>query len=208
MPNAPWHTHRDRLAALIANCGVYCGSLAKIARDVALLMQPEFGEVFERGGESSAMPNKRNPSGSVLALAATTPVPGLVAAFLSAMDQEHERAAGGWQSEWPTAAGVIQATGSALAAIAGTIDSLTVNVDRMRANLEATHGSVFAEKAVMLLAPKLGRAAAQLQVAEALKATTLREGLAGILTPDQAMTLESPQDYLGAAEVFRRRLLE
>ena len=208
MPDAPWHTHRDRLAALLASCGVYCGSLAKIARDVALLMQPEIGEVSEPGGGSSAMPNKRNPSGSVVALAATAGVPGMVATFLSAMGQEHERAAGGWQAEWPAVAGVIQATGSALAAIAGMIDSLSVNVDRMRANLDATHGSVFAEKAVMLLAPKLGRAAAQLRVAEALEAPTLREGLAGVLTPDQLRTLDSPQDYLGAAEIFRRRLLE
>jgi 3-carboxy-cis,cis-muconate cycloisomerase len=207
-PAAPWHTHRDRLAALVAHCGIYGGSLAKIARDISLLMQPEIGEVSEAGGGSSAMPNKRNPAGSVVALAAAAHVPPLVAAFLAAMPQEHERAAGGWQSEWPAVAGVVQATGSALASIADSITGLTVNTARMRANIEATRGAVFAEKAAMLLAPRLGRSAAQSAVADALNRTTLRDGLAQLLTPEQLAALDSPEDYLGAAEIFRRRLLE
>jgi 3-carboxy-cis,cis-muconate cycloisomerase len=207
-PGAPWHTQRDRLGSLMAECGVYAGGLAKIARDVSLLMQAEVAEVSERGGGSSAMPQKRNPAGSVVALAAAGVVPGLVASFLASMPQEHERAVGGWQSEWPTVAGVIQGTGSALAAIADAIEGLSVDPDRMRANLEATRGAVFAEKVVMLLAPRMGRAAAQSAVAEALKASTLGEGLASLLTPKELETLDRPEDYLGAAETFRRRLLE
>jgi 3-carboxy-cis,cis-muconate cycloisomerase len=207
-PPAPWHSHRDRLAALVAHAGIYAGSLAKAARDIALLMQPEIGEVSERGGGSSAMPHKRNPSGSVVVLAAAAPVPGMVAAFLSAMPQEHERAAGGWQAEWPMVAGVVQAAGSALAALAETIDGLTVHTDRMRANIEATHGAVFAEKAAMLLAARMGRTAAQAAVAEALETQPLREGLAQILTPSELRTIDTPEDYLGAAETLRRRLLE
>ncbi|HXH06426.1 MAG TPA: lyase family protein, partial [Vicinamibacterales bacterium] len=77
-PDAAWHAHRDRLAALVAACGVYTGTLAKIARDVALLMQPEVAEVSEPGGRSSAMPHKRNPAGCAAALAAAGRLPGLV----------------------------------------------------------------------------------------------------------------------------------
>jgi 3-carboxy-cis,cis-muconate cycloisomerase len=207
-PPAPWHSHRDRLAALVAHAGIYAGSLAKTARDIALLMQPEVAEVSERGGGSSAMPHKRNPSGSVVVLAATATVPGMVAAFLSAMPQEHERAAGGWQAEWPMVAGVVQGAGSALAALADTIDCLAVHPGRMRANIEATGGAVFAEKAVMLLAPRMGRSAAQSAVAAALEKQPLREGLAGLLTPAEANAIDTPEDYLGAAETLRRRLLE
>src|SRR5271154_2737183 len=88
-PEAPWHAHRDRLAAVICGCGVYTGSLAKTARDIVLLMQGEVGEVAEapsegRGG-SSTMPHKRNPTGCSLALGAANRVPGLVAGFLSGM---------------------------------------------------------------------------------------------------------------------------
>ena len=201
VPAAPWHAHRDRLAALVAQCGIYAGSLAKIARDISLLMQPEIGEVSEPGGESSAMPNKRNPSGSVVALAAAARVPGLVAAFLAAMPQEHERAAGGLQSEWPTIAEVIQATGSTLQSVAGTIDRLRVDPARMRRNIEATQGAVFAEKAVMLLGSRSA-------VADAIAGKSLRDGLAPLLTPEQLANIDRPEDYLGAAETFRQQLLK
>jgi len=217
--DAPWQAHRDRLAALVADCGIYTSALGKIARDVSLLMQPEVGEVAEAGGGSSAMPNKRNPAGSVLALAAATRMPGLVAAFLAGMVQEHERAAGGWQAECPTVAAVIETTGSALAAIAESIDGLTVYPERMRANLNTTHGVIFAEKARMLVQPALGREATQRLLAEAARealesAQPFREVLRGkreiasLLTAEQMDAIDRPEDYLGAAEEFRRKLLE
>ncbi len=74
LPEAPWHVHRDRLATLLTSCGVLVGILAKMARDIILLMQPEVGEAREasaegRGG-SSTMPHKQNPVGCTLTLAA------------------------------------------------------------------------------------------------------------------------------------------
>jgi 3-carboxy-cis,cis-muconate cycloisomerase len=196
------------MAALVADCGIYTGSLAKIARDVTLLMQHEVAEASERGGGSSAMPHKRNPAGSAVALAAAGRVPGLVAAYLGGMAQEHERAAGAWQAEWQTVADVVQATGSALAAVVEVMDGLTVDEGSMRANLAATRGAVFSEKAAMLLAASVGRDKAKTLVAEALRAPSLRDGLAGLLTPEELEKLEAPEDYLGSAEVFRRQLLK
>jgi 3-carboxy-cis,cis-muconate cycloisomerase len=78
----------------------------------------------------------------------------------------------------------------------------------MRANLEATRGAVFAEKAAMLLAARMGRTAAQSAVATALEKHPLREGLAELLTAAELQDIDNPEDYLGAAETFRRRLLE
>jgi 3-carboxy-cis,cis-muconate cycloisomerase len=141
-------------------------------------------------------------------------VPGLIAAYLTAMPQEHERAAGGWQSEWQTVAEVVQATGSALAALADGVDGLSVRPERMRANLEATGGTVFAEKAAMLMASSIGRTSAQRVAANAVRARTLREGLtaepdaARLLTPEQIENIDRPEDYLGGAEIFRKRLLQ
>lgn len=217
--DAPWHTHRDRLAALVAHCGIYTGALGKMARDIALLMQHEVGEMAEAGGGSSAMPHKQNPSGCAIALAAANRTPGLVSAFLSAMIQEHERGVGGWQSEWPTVAGVIEATGSALAAMKGVLEGLTVYPERMRANLTATHGVSFTEKLAMLLAPKLGRDAAHALLADAAReaaqtARPLREilcqkpDIGSLLTAEQIENIDNPEDYLGSAEEFRKRLLE
>ena len=51
------------------------------------------------------MPHKRNPAGCAIALAAATRAPGLVAAFLSGMPQEHERGVGNWHAEAATVSG-------------------------------------------------------------------------------------------------------
>ena len=114
------------------------------------------------------MPNKRNPAGCAISLAAATRLPGLVAAFLTGMVQEHERAVGGWHAEWPTIAAAIQTTGSALAAMVEVMGGLSVNVDRTRANIERSNGAIFAERVTMLLIPSVGREAATRFVIEAL----------------------------------------
>ncbi len=196
--DAPWQAHRDRLAALVAHCGIYTAALAKMARDISLLMQQEVGEAAEAGGGSSAMPHKQNPSGCVIVLAAATRIPGLVASFLAGMAGEHERGAGGWQAEWPTIGATIETTGSAVTAMNGVVAGLTVYPDRMRANLEATGGAVFAERAYLLLAPRLGPEAAR----EAVRAARPLSSVPGLEQIDR------PEDYLGSAEEFRQRLLE
>ena len=216
-PDAPWHTHRERLATLAASLGVYTGSLGKIARDVTLLMQFEVGEAAEPGGGSSSMPHKRNPAGCATVLAAATRAPGLVSAFLAGMTQEHERGVGGWHAESLTLAALVQGCGSALAAAADLAEGLTVDPDRMRRNLAETRGVVFAERAMGLLSPVLGREPAQRAVAAALeRASAGRDTFAGALNAnadaaaalgDRARTLDDPEQYLGSAEAFRRRLL-
>jgi 3-carboxy-cis,cis-muconate cycloisomerase len=192
-----------------------------MARDISLLMQAEVGEVTEPGGGgrggSSTMPQKRNPIASAITLAAANRVPGLVAAFLSQMVQEHERAVGGSQAEWATVAAVIQATGVAIASMAEVAEGLAVNTKRMRENLEATHGSIFAEKAALLLTRDLGREAADnvLEKATDFKRTHGRR-LAQVLEETEEIgtqldkkalrDLENPEDYLGMTREFTKRL--
>jgi len=219
VPGAPWHAHRDRFATLVADCGVYTAALGKIARDISLLMQHEVAEVAEVGGGSSAMPNKRNPAKSALALAVANRVPGLVAACLMSMVHEHERAVGGWQAEWPIVAGVIESTGSALAAITESIRGLTAFPKRMRINLEATQGVIFAEKASLLLQTQIGRESTQRVLAEAVQEALERkrpfreilrgrQEIASLLSTEQIDALDVPENYLGAVEHFRKKLLE
>jgi len=216
---APWHVHRDRMASLVTACGVYTGVLGKIARDVTLLMQDEVAEAAEPGGTSSSMPQKRNPAGCAIALAAAVRVPGLVAAFLSGLPQEHERAVGGWHAEMPTVTAIVQATGAALAAIADAVEHLQVDADRMRANITATRGTVFAERAMTLLSPIVGRDEAATLIARAVEDARLgRQTFGAALsasTRDHAALahvdlsdLDEPDAYLGAAEHFRRHLID
>jgi 3-carboxy-cis,cis-muconate cycloisomerase len=193
-----------------------------MARDIALMMQNEIAEVAEpaadgRGG-SSTMPHKRNPIACALTLAAGNRVPHLVASFLSAMPQEHERGVGGWQSEWPTIAGIVQSTGVAVSSMAEAASGLSIDTKRMRANLEATNGLIFAERAMMLLGPKIGRdaahklieSAAMSSIQEGKRLTTVLAQMLEVRKHLNAVTLshlESPEEYLGVAEDFRKAQL-
>jgi 3-carboxy-cis,cis-muconate cycloisomerase len=221
-PNAPWHTQRDRLASLMCACGTLTGSLGKMAQDILLLSQNEIAEVAEpassgRGG-SSTMPHKHNPVGSALALAAAHRVPGLVSSFLSAMVQEHERAAGGWQAEWSIVSAVVQSTGLAIVCMAEVAEGLTVDQERMRANIEATNGIIFAERASMLAGKNIGRDRAHKLLEQASsKSVATRRRLSHVLaeipeanqhlTAAELRDLENPEHHLGAAEDFRKALL-
>jgi 3-carboxy-cis,cis-muconate cycloisomerase len=219
VPAAPWHVHRDQLAAVVTSCGIYAGCLGKMANDTTLLMQAEVGEASEPAGGSSAMPHKRNPAGSVVALASVARVPGLVGTYLRLMVHEHERATGTWQAEWQTIAEVLTAVGSALAAIADAFAHLDVHPDRMRANLAQTRGTVLSERFALALATTMGRTDAQALVAHAAREATesgrsmgevigATLAAAGVIAPDNLAALSDPTTYIGAAEVFRRRLLE
>jgi 3-carboxy-cis,cis-muconate cycloisomerase len=219
----PWHTHRDRLAALMCALGVLAGSLGKMARDISLLSQNEVAEAAEptaegRGG-SSAMPHKQNPVGSTLALSAAYRVPGLVSTFLSSMVQEHERALGGWQSEWATISAIVQAASLAATSMADVAEGLTVNAARMRKNIDATHGTIFAERATLLLAKKLGRDAARKVVEQAVQqsAGSNRDFVnvlaeipeaKNVMDASTVTDLQSPEAYLGVAEQLRRSLVK
>ena len=139
-PVVPWHTVRVPPAALATSLGTLAGVLSKIARDATLFAQQEVGEATEpahggRGG-STAMAHKHNPVAAVSALACTKRVPGLVATALACMEQEHERAAGAWQAEWGTYPELLGLTGSAAAWCRELLESLEVDADRMRENLE------------------------------------------------------------------------
>jgi 3-carboxy-cis,cis-muconate cycloisomerase len=167
-PAGAWHTQRDEWVRLGLEVALLTGSLGKIAADLALMAQGEVGELAEpsgggRGG-SSAMPHKRNPVSSMIALAGATRTPHHAATLLAAMGQQHERGLGNWQAElaeWPT---LFLSAHGALRALNEAFDGLTVDTARMRANIDALHGLVFAEALSIWLAGAIGRPAAHAAV--------------------------------------------
>ncbi len=217
LPASPWHAQRDRIVELAAWAGLLTGNLGKMARDIALLMQSEVGEVFEPAapgkGGSSAMPQKRNPVACAAVLAAATRAPGLVASLFAAMPQEHERGLGGWQAEWQVLPELLCLAGGALAQMAETITGLVVDKTRMRANLDLTRGLVMAEAVALALGRHLGKAAAHKLVAEASRrATAEARPLQAVLAemPEAAALLDAaalkqvfdPVRHLGASDDF------
>jgi len=218
-PDAPWHSYGDRLAAMVAASAIYTGVLGKMARDISLLMQAEVGEAREAGGGSSAMPHKRNPAGCAVALASATRMPALMSTVLTSLVQEHERAAGAWHAQWPAIIEAVQVMGAAADAMRRVTSELTVDPVRMRANLDATNGAIFAERVVMLAGRAVGRDVATTMVQEALARARVRgtslgeevramQELARTLPEDDLRSLEDPSKYLGTAETLRKRLLQ
>jgi 3-carboxy-cis,cis-muconate cycloisomerase len=143
LADAPaWHAHRGAWIDLFDRVGLAIATIGKIARDVALLSQPEVGEMMESApregtGASSAMAHKRNPVGCAHALAAALRAPGLVATIHAAALAEHERALGGWQAELAAVPGLMDALGSALDFLDRIASGLVVDAARMAANLRA-----------------------------------------------------------------------
>jgi len=222
LPDAPWHSHRDRLGEIAAALGILTATCGKIARDVALLMQTEVAEAFEpagagRGG-SSTMPHKRNPVAAASALACAAMAPNIVATIIAGGVQEHERALGGWQAEWSAFPALLMVASGALAAVADIAGGLTVDPERMRADLDITHGLIMSEAISFALAQTLGKQQAHKLMEDAGKTAVaqhrhLRDVLladaavTAILPPDEINRLFEPSNYQGAAQAFIDRLL-
>jgi 3-carboxy-cis,cis-muconate cycloisomerase len=219
---APWHAARDGFAETVGVLGLICGSLAKFALDITLLAQTEVGEVAEGGGEgrggSSTMPQKRNPIASEYIIAAARGVHGLVPVMLGAMVQEHERASGGWQSERLATAHAFVLTAGALAQARAVAEGMTVDVARMRANLDAGGGLIMAEAIATALTPALGRAAAHDTVERACqRAIEERKLLSEVVLADpdirsrlsesEIRRATDPSSYLGSAGAFVDRVV-
>ena len=222
LPDAPWHTHRDRIAEAASVLAILAGTCGKIARDIQLMMQTDVAEAFEPSGEgrggSSTMPHKRNPVAAATALAAATMAPNLAATIFAVQVQDHERSAGPWHAEWPTLPMLQLVTSGALAAIVDIAEGLEVDAARMRVNLDASHGLIMAEAVTMALAEKIGKSEAHhLVEAASKKAVADKRDLRDVLTrntrvaahmsADKLTKLFEPMAYQGVSQVLIDRLL-
>ncbi|HWK47056.1 MAG TPA: 3-carboxy-cis,cis-muconate cycloisomerase [Stellaceae bacterium] len=221
-PDAPWHTGRDAIAETGCLLGMLSGSLAKLANDIILMAQTEVGEVAEpagggRGG-SSTMPHKRNPIGACHVVAAARGAQTLVPLLLGAMEQEHERAAGGWQSEALALPQILTLTAGALAQGRALAEGFSVDADQMRQNLEITGGLIMAERVAMVLATRLGKSEAHHLVEQACaEAVGSNRHLAEVLADDARLAgvfdrhaldqLVDPAGYLGEAGAVADRVV-
>lgn len=221
-PELPWHTQRDNLVEVVQVLALLTGSLAKFAKDIALLMQTEVGEAGEGGGAerggSSTMPHKHNPVACAAVLSVHATMPGLVSTMLTAMPQEHERGLGLWQAEWDTVPEAFRRAAAALAYAAEIAEGLDVDAARMQANMDASLGLPMAEAVSMALAQKIGKGRAHELLREvSMSAVREKAKLADVLkgTPEvtahltaaEIDSLIDPRRYLGSAQQFVERVL-
>lgn len=221
-PVLPWHALRTPLADLAAALAFTTGALAKMAVDVQSLTRTEVGEVAEPAatgrGSSSAMPHKRNPVLATLVRSAALQVPVLATGLTQCLVTEDERSAGVWHAEWQLLRECLRLTGGAAHTAVELAEGLEVRPARMAENLRLTGGGIVSERIAAVLAPRIGKAAAQrvLSEASAVAARTgrpLHEVLAGApelrgrLGADELAGLCDPVRYTGAAGALVDRAL-
>ena len=221
-PVKPWHTEGDRFAAIATTLGILTGNVAKMAKDISLLMQTEIAEVFEPSakgkGGSSTMPHKRNPVACIAILANHARVPSLVATIISCMAQDHERATGLWHATWETIADITKLTAGAVKKAVELTDGLDVDKEQMLLNLEKTNGLIYAENLSLALADKIGKEAAH-ELVEAcckeaqttqihLKEIALNNNIIRQHLGDRIQELFDPVHSTGFCEKFITGVLE
>jgi 3-carboxy-cis,cis-muconate cycloisomerase len=134
------------------------------------------------------------------------------------MPQEHQRAAGAWQAEWGTLTDLLRLVGGAAAHGSELLAGLTVDPQRMRANLDLTGQAIMSAAVADRLAPALGRTAAHDLVTRAVRRAaeervTLRAALAdepGVRDSLSDTALDEALDpgrSLGSAAAFVDRAL-
>jgi 3-carboxy-cis,cis-muconate cycloisomerase len=218
-PALPWHSLRTPVADLGGALAFTGGALGKIAADVLILSRTEIGEVSEgSGGGSSAMPHKANPVRAMLIAAAARQVPSLALVLHGALAAEDERPAGAWHAEWQPLRQALRLVGGAARDAAELVDDLRVHADRMRDNLDATHGLIISERLAAALAPLIGRAEARGALSRASR-RAVEEGIgldqalleepavAGVLPEQRLRELTDPARYTGSAVALVDRAL-
>ncbi|PAU74890.1 lyase family protein [Halomonas salipaludis] len=214
-PVLPWHTDRQPIHALGTALDAAAGAAEKLALDVALLTQTEFGEVAEPAGEgmgeSSSMPHKRNPVRCALIRGAARQVHGHTTVLLNAAAQPLERGLGEWHAEWSPLIDSALLLEGALEQAAVLLEGLEVNAEAMQRNLAVTGGAIMAEPVAKLLAPALGQDAAKRIAAEAAE-TARREGrgyaevlaehaeISGKVAADELARACDPRLYIGSSQ--------
>lgn len=220
-PVVPWHTNRLRVVELAGALTASAGVAAKVALDVALLMQTEVSEAFEpaapgRGG-SSSLPQKRNPAMASAVAAAWRQALGAASVVVGAMAQEHERAVGAWQAEHQPFTLLARSAGGAVAVAADILSGLEVDASRMEADVRLTRGLLLAERATLALSahlpePDARRAVEQASQRAAVSGADLERELR--LDPQVADALSEmpgdvfdPAGWVGSADAFVERAL-
>src|SRR3989440_5266337 len=221
-PEIAWHTIRDRIGEVACFLGLVTGPLGKISMDVKLLMQTEVAEVYEpfheARGSSSTMPQKRNPISCLYIHSTAALVRQHVAALLEAAVADHERSTGPWEIEWIALPEIFLLASGALSQTKRLLDGIVIDAERMRANLEMTHGLIVSEAVMMGLGPHLGRQRAHDLVYDICrKVATSGEPLLDLLAQDAEISrhlsraelakLCDPQNYLGLAGEMVDRVL-
>ncbi len=209
-PGISWLSSRDRVAEFAGVLALVCGTLARVGGEIYELQRPEIAELTEPAVAgtvgSITMPHKRNPEGSEHLDTLARLARANAAVLAEGVAAQHERDGRGWKAEWVALPEVCLLTSSALDIAIAVLSGLAVHTDAMRRNLDRQGGYPASERALALLAPRLGAHRAQAELGAALTAGSA-SGVsaakvladAGLFTTEEASELAEQPDT-GACE--------
>ena len=146
---------RDRHAELLGALAVAAASLEKFALEIRHLARTEVREVeepFARGQKgSSAMPHKRNPIVAERICGLARVVRGAAVVGLENVALWHERDISHSSAERVVVPDAFLALDYMLDRFAWLVEGLVVRPDRMRRNLDASHGLFFSQRLLLAL---------------------------------------------------------
>jgi adenylosuccinate lyase len=146
---------RDRHAELLSMLALCASSLERFATEVRHLARTEVGEVqepFGRGQKgSSAMPHKRNPVVAERICGLSRIVRAAALVGFENVPLWHERDISHSSAERVVLPDAFLALDYVLDRFAWLVEELIVDSERMRANLEASHGLVFSQRVLTAL---------------------------------------------------------
>jgi adenylosuccinate lyase len=208
---------RDRHAELLSAIALAGTGLERIATEVRHLQRTEVRELQEpfRSGQkgSSAMPHKRNPIKSEQIAGLARVLRGNAQAALENVALWHERDISHSSVErivLPDSTILLDYLQHRTLAL---VRDMTVDVERMRANLELTHGALFSQRVLLALVEAGSSRDEAYRVVQALAQRAWEEGtpLRGLLAVDErarSLDLEAIFDYdhytRHAAEIIAR----
>ncbi len=189
---------RDRHAAYFAALGVTASSIERLATEIRHLQRTEVleaEEFFSEGQKgSSAMPHKRNPVLSENLTGLARMVRAYVTPALEDVALWHERDISHSSVERYIGPDATITLDFALVRAANIIDKLIVYPERMRENLEKTHGLVHSQRVLLALTQAgIGREEAYRLVQRNAARTWKGEGdLLSLLKADRDVTRALP----------------
>ncbi len=146
---------RDRHAVLLARIAIAGGGLERFATEIRNLQRTEVREVEEPFGSgqkgSSAMPHKRNPILTERITGLARVLRGYSQTGLENIALWHERDISHSGAERVVLPDAIILLDYMQHLATRVVEGMTVHTDRMRENLEATHGALFSQRALTAL---------------------------------------------------------
>lgn len=218
----PVRSALDHIAEYMQLLALLGGTCAKIANEFYTLMTEELSETIEdiEGAVgSSTMPQKINSKIAVKVIAHATRLRGHAATAMNAMQPSHEGDAACNLVMYTSIDEAVPLAYELLSLFDELLTSIRLLPDNMRRNLEASDGLIVAEKAMMLLAPYIGRGPAHHLVQESVERAQRGDGrfvAALIAHADRPAALDAdtladelrPEAYTGQSVPMARAAVE